>query len=375
MAQRKAQPRARRKAALSRIGILTGGGDCPGLNAVIRAVAKTAMNVHGIEVFGIYDAFRGFVEGDGRLLDYGDVSGILTQGGTILGTSNKHNPFRYPVVRKGKREFRDMTRALLANARRWKLDALVLLGGDGTMNIGTRLSKLGLPVVGVPKTIDNDLAETDVTFGYDTAVACVTDAIDRIHSTAMSHHRVMVIETMGRYAGWIALKAGVAGGGDIILIPELPYDLEKVVRKVVRRSHTGRRFSIVVVAEGARPKRGTMTVERVVTDSHDPIRLGGVGAKLASDIERASGLETRYTILGHLQRGGCPTAYDRALATRFGFHAMELVAAGRFGRMVCLKGSRVTSVPIAKAVARLKLVPRRHPLIKAAMAVGTSFGV
>jgi 6-phosphofructokinase 1 len=214
-----------------------------------------------------------------------------------------------------------------------------------------------------------------VTFGYDTAVACVTDAIDRIHATAMSHHRVMVIETMGRYAGWIALKAGVAGGGDIILIPELPYDLGKVVERVRERSRTGRRFSIVVVAEGARPKKGSLTVERTVTDSHDPIRLGGVGAKLARDIEEASGLETRYTILGHLQRGGCPTAYDRALATRFGHHAMELVAAGRFGRMVCLKGDTITSIPMAKAVAKLKLVPRTHPLIKAALALGTCFGV
>lgn len=361
--------------AVRRIGILTGGGDCPGLNAVIRAVVKTAINVYGIQVIGIRDAFRGFVEGDAFPLHYHDVSGILTQGGTILGTSNTHNPFKYPVKRKGQTEFRDMSRAVLANARRWKLDACVLLGGDGTMNIGARLGPLGLPVVGVPKTIDNDLAETDVTFGYDTAVACVTDAIDRLHATAMSHHRVMVVETMGRYAGWIALKAGVAGGGDIILIPEIPYDLEKVVRKVVERSRIGRRFSIVVVAEGARPKRGTMTVERTVAGSHDPIRLGGVGAKLARDIEAACGLETRYTILGHLQRGGTPTAYDRALATRFGYHAMELVAAGRFGRMVCLKGDRITSVPITKAVARLKLVPRNHPLIKAAIAVGTSFGV
>ncbi len=360
--------------SVRRIGILTGGGDCPGLNAVIRAVAKTAMNVYGIKVFGIRDAFRGFVEGDGFPLHYHDVSGILTQGGTILGTSNTHNPFHYPVERRGKTGYRDMSRAVLANARRWGLDACVLLGGDGTMSLGTRFGQIGLPVVGVPKTIDNDLAETDVTFGYDTAVACVTDAIDRLHSTAMSHHRVMVVETMGRYAGWIALKAGVAGGGDIVLIPEIPYDLDKVVRKVVERSRIGRRFSIVVVAEGARPKRGTMTVERTVAGSYDPVRLGGVGAKLARDIEAACGLETRYTILGHLQRGGTPTAYDRALATRFGHHAMELVAAGRFGRMVCLKGDAVTSVPIGKAVARLKLVPRNHPLIKAAIAVGTCFG-
>ena len=358
-----------------RIGVLTGGGDCPGLNAVIRAVAKSAMNVHGIEIVGIRDAFRGFVDGDAFEMDYCHVSGILTQGGTILGTSNKHNPFHYPVETKQGVQFRDMSRRLLANARKWRLDAAVLIGGDGTMSLGHKLGQLGLPVVGVPKTIDNDLAETDVTFGFDSAVATVTEAIDKIHTTAMSHHRVMVVETMGRYAGWIALYAGVAGGGDIILLPEIPYDLDKVVDVCERRSRTGRRFSIVVVSEGAKPKGGQMVVERVVTDSHDPIRLGGVGVKLARDIEDACGLTTRYTILGHLQRGGTPTAFDRVLATRFGHHAAELVARGRFGRMVCLKGQDVTSTPMAKAVAKLKLVPRNHTLVKTAVAIGTSFGV
>ncbi len=363
-----------KKSKVRRVGVLTGGGDCPGLNAVIRAVAKTAMNVYGAEVVGIRDAFLGFGEGEAVELDYRDVSGILTQGGTILGTSNRHNPFEYPVTRRGKRVFRDQSGKVLANARRWKLDGVVLIGGDGTMNIGHQLARKGLPVVGVPKTIDNDLAETDVTFGFDTAVSIVTEALDRIHTTAMSHHRVMVVETMGRYAGWIALYAGVAGGGDAILIPEMPYDLAKIVEVVEGRSKVGKRFSIVVVAEGARPKKGSMVVERILEDSHDPIRLGGVGAKLARDIEDACGLVTRYTILGHLQRGGTPTAFDRILATRFGHQAMELVARGRFGRMVCLKGQDVASVPMARAVARLKLVPRSHPLIKAARAVGTSFG-
>lgn len=363
-----------KKSKVRRVGVLTGGGDCPGLNAVIRAVAKTAMNVYGAEVVGIRDAFLGFVEGEAVELDYRDVSGILTQGGTILGTSNRHNPFEYPVTRRGKRVVCDQSGKVLANARRWKLDGVVLIGGDGTMNIGHQLARKGLPVVGVPKTIDNDLAETDVTFGFDTAVSIVTEALDRIHTTAMSHHRVMVVETMGRYAGWIALYAGVAGGGDVILIPEMPYDLAKIVEVVEGRSKVGKRFSIVVVAEGARPKKGSMVVERILEDSHDPIRLGGVGAKLARDIEDACGLVTRYTILGHLQRGGTPTAFDRILATRFGHQAMELVARGRFGRMVCLKGQDVASVPMARAVARLKLVPRSHPLIKAARAVGTSFG-
>ena len=366
---------AKRAKPIRRIGVLTGGGDCPGLNAVIRAVAKTAMNVHDVEVVGIRDAFRGFVEGDGFELSYSDLGGILTQGGTILGTSNKHNPFHYPVETKRGVQFRDMSKRVLANARKWRIDACVLIGGDGTMNIGHRLTQIGLPVVGVPKTIDNDLAETDLTFGFDTAVATVTEAIDKIHTTAMSHHRCMVVETMGRYAGWIALYAGVAGGGDIILLPEIPYRLDKVVEVVKGRSHTGRRFSIVVVSEGAKPKGGQMVVERVVKESHDPIRLGGIGAKLAHEIEDASGITTRYTILGHLQRGGTPTAFDRVLATRFGYLAMDLLARGRFGRMVCLKGQEITSVPIAKAVATLKLVPRTHKLIKAAVAVGTSFGI
>ena len=364
-----------KQSAVKRIGVLTCGGDCPGLNAVIRAVAKTAINVYGIEVVGIRDAFKGFVEGDAVPLTFTDVSGILTQGGTILGTSNKHNPFHYPVAVCGKTEFRDLSAKVLANARDWELDAVVLIGGDGTMNIGAKLEGIGLPVVGVPKTIDNDLAETDVTFGFDTAVSTVTEALDKIHTTAMSHHRVMVVETMGRYAGWIALYAGVAGGGDVILLPEIPYELAKVVGVVESRSRRGKCFSIIVVAEGAKPKGGEMVVERTVAESHDPIRLGGVGAKLAHDIEEACGLETRYTILGHLQRGGTPTAFDRVLATRFGHAAMELAAQGRFGRMVCLKGQDIASVPIGDAVAKLKLVAADHPLIQVARAVGTSFGV
>ena len=366
---------ASRRKPVRRIGVLTGGGDCPGLNAVIRAVAKTAMKVHGIEVMGIRDAFRGFVLGDAQLLGWEDVSGILTQGGTILGTSNKDNPFNFPVPTRHGVEFRDVSAKVMSNARKWRLDAVVLIGGDGTMAIGAKFGQLGLPVVGVPKTIDNDLPETDLTFGFDSAVDTVTWAIDKIHSTAMSHHRAMIIETMGRYAGWIALHAGVAGGGDVILIPEIPYDLEKVIEVLRARSRTGKRFSIVVVSEGARPKGGQMTVERTVKDSHDPVRLGGVGAKLAADIEAACGIETRYTILGHLQRGGTPTHFDRVLATRFGVHAMELIAAGRCGRMVCLRGQDITSVPMARAVAKLKLVPRNHPLVKAARSVGTSFGI
>ena len=359
---------------LRRIGVLTAGGDCPGLNAVIRAIAKTAIKVYGADVIGIRDGFRGYVESDTEPLSYRDVSGILTQGGTVLGTSNRHNPFDYHVTRRGKRVTCDMSRRVLANARKWQLDATVLIGGDGTMAIGNKLSNAGLPVVGVPKTIDNDLPETDVTFGFDTAVATVTEAVDRIHTSAMSHHRVMVVETMGRYAGWIALHAGVAGGGDVILIPERPYYLNKVVESVVARSKIGRRFSMVIVAEGARPKKGKMVVGSMVNESHDPIRLGGVGTKLAREIEQACGLEARCTILGHLQRGGTPTAFDRVLATRFGQQAVELAAKGRFGRMVCMKGQEVKSIAMSRVADKLKLVPRNHHLIKVACAVGTSFG-
>jgi 6-phosphofructokinase 1 len=359
---------------VKRIGVLTGGGDCPGLNAVIRAVVKTAIVVYDVEVVGIRDAFRGFVEGDAVDLGYNDVSGILTEGGTVLGTSNKHNPFEYPVGEGDSEAFEDQSDRVIANAQDWGLDAVVLIGGDGTMNIGRRLAEKGLPVVGVPKTIDNDLAETDYTFGFDSAVSTVTEAIDKVHTTAMSHHRVMVVETMGRYAGWIALYAGVAGGGDIILIPEIPYDLEEVLGVVESRGKVGKRFSIIVVAEWAKPKGGDVVIERRVEDSHDQIRLGGIGVKVARDIEEAAGLETRYTILGHLQRGGTPTAFDRVLATRFGHEAMDTVAAGRFGRMVCLKGQEVTSVTLAAAVDGIKCVPPDHPLIDAARAVGTSFG-
>ena len=363
------------KKTKKRIAVLTGGGDCPGLNAVIRAVAKKAILTQDMEIIGIEDGYLGLIENRCRALSYQDVSGILTLGGTILGTSNTANPYRH-AVREGKEPvFRDVSAAAIGNLKKLGVVCLVCIGGDGTLAIAHRLQEDGVNVVGVPKTIDNDLRGTDVTFGFDSAVTVATEGIDRIHTTAQSHHRVMIVEVMGRTAGWLALHSGLAGGGDVILIPEIPYDIEVVAERVRERAQKGKRFSIIVVSEGAKPKGGEMVVERVVTDSHDPIRLGGVGAKLARDIEDACGLTTRYTILGHLQRGGTPTAFDRTLATRFGHHAMELVAAGRTGRMVCLKGQDITSVPIARAVATLKTVPPNHPLIKTARAVGTSFGV
>ena len=357
-----------------RIGILTGGGDCPGLNAVIRAVAKTAMHDHGMEVVGFRDGFHGLVMDRRLLLHRDDVSGILTRGGTILGTSNTHDPFRWAIRRGGKLVYRDYSARALANCRRLHLEALVCIGGDGTMTVAGRMLAKGLPVVGVPKTIDNDLAGTDQTFGFDTAVQTAAEAIDKLHDTAMSHHRVMIVEVMGRYAGWLALHAGVAGGGDVILIPEIPYDLGRVCECLVSRSRRGKRFSIVVIAEGAAPRGGKLVVARRDEASPEPVRLGGVGNQLAAQIEQRCGLSTRVTVLGHLLRGGTPSAFDRVLCTRFGVKAAELVAGRRWGRMAALRGDEVVSVPIRQVAGKVRKVPPGHPLVAAARSVGTSFG-
>lgn len=361
--------------AIRRIGVLTGGGDCPGLNAALRAVTKTAVREYGMRVVGFEDGYEGLVENRSRELGYDDVSGILTWGGTILGTSNKANPFCYPAGRGKGVTLRDLSGQAMRNARRLGVQALICIGGDGTLAIANRLCKKGLPCIGMPKTIDNDLSETDFTFGFDSALTTATEAVDKIHTTAESHHRVMLVEVMGRYAGWLALGAGVAGGGDVILIPEIPYRIEVICDLVKARYRKGRRFSIVVIAEGARPAGGDMVVDRVVADSPDRIRLGGIGRVLAREIEERTGLETRVTALGHLQRGGVPTAFDRVLATRFGEEAVRLAAAGKFGRMVAIQGMRIVSVPIARAVATLKHVSRESPLVRAAEAIGTCFGI
>ncbi len=357
-----------------RIGIITGGGDCPGLNAVIRAVAKTCMN-GGATVLGIEDGFEGFVEGRMQELTDSQVSGILSQGGTILGTSNKGDPFHYPIEGPdGKIEIIDESARLLRNYKRWGLDAIVAIGGDGTMHISSKLSDLGLNVIGVPKTIDNDLDATDVTFGYDSARFVATEAIDRLHTTGSSHHRVMVIEVMGRYAGWIALGSGLAGGADIILIPEIPFKWEAIYQKVKARSLHGKRFSIVCVAEGAKPFDGDLVVKKLDEKLTDSKRLGGIGELIGDRISEQTRLETRVTVLGHLQRGGSPTPFDRNLATRFGYVASQLVTSGKFGYMVALKGNRVESVLIKDAIAQQKLVPMTSQALHAARAVGTSFG-
>ena len=353
-----------------RVGVLTGGGDCPGLNAVIRAVTKSLILQHNAEVYGFDDGFLGLIEQRMRQLSYSDVSGILTLGGTILGTSNKANPFSYY-----KRGGADVSTPVLRYCQTLGLDAIVAIGGDGTMSIAHRLQQQGLNIIGVPKTIDNDLMETNRTFGFDTAVSIVAEAIDRLHTTAQSHQRVMIVETMGRYAGWIALYASVASGADIVLIPEFPYEIDEVVRVCRQRESYGRSFTIIVVAEGARPKDGTMVVRDHIEESPDPIRLGGIGRMLELQLRDRVRSEVRTTILGHVQRGGTPTPFDRYLATAYGSYAASMVAQGQFGRMVALQDSRITSVPLEAVANKTRFVPVDGAMVKAALAVGTSFGV
>jgi len=359
---------------IKRIGILTGGGDCPGLNAVIRAVAKTAMNRFGMDVIGIEDGFLGLVQDRMHSLDNESVSNILTLGGTILGTNNKVEPRRYPVEVDGKRELRDVTDLCLRHIASRGLDAIVIIGGDGTMSVAAHFARLDVPCVGVPKTIDNDLYGTDVPFGFSTAAAIATEALDRVHTTAASHHRAMVVEVMGRNAGWIALHAGVASGSDVILLPEIPYDLGKVCEFVLQRSQRGKRFSIVCVSEGARPRDGQQVISRFDPLSPEPIRLGGIGQRVAADIEHQTGIETRSIVLGHVQRGGSPIPVDRVLATEFGSAAVELLASGEIGRLVVTQQGSITHIPLSETEGKQRLVPNDHPLIDAARNVSTCFG-
>jgi len=355
-----------------RIGILTGGGDCPGLNAGIRAIAKAAILNYDMEVIGIKDGFLGLIENKFLPISYENVSGILSLGGTFLGASNKANPFRHPDSRG---TFKDVSEIAIKNYRGMKLDGLVCIGGDGTLSIAYKLYKKGIKIIGVPKTIDNDLLKTDATIGFDSALITATQAVDKLHTTAQSHHRVMIIEVMGRYAGWLALYAGLAGGGDIILLPEIPYDIKKICEIVLKRNQCGKRFSIVVVSEGARPMRGKMVFKKIINDSTDPVRLGGIGNKIGDDIEKITGLEARVTILGHLQRGGEPSPFDRILATRFGTKACELAARGVFGKAVVLRSGQIRVVNLRDAVGSIKRVSVNNPVVKSAMAVGTSFGI
>jgi phosphofructokinase-like protein len=330
---------------MKKIGILTGGGDCPGLNAVIRAVVKKSSK-NNWEVLGILDGWKGLIEGNVMPLNDQHISGILPKGGTILGTS-RTNPFKD----------QGNVNKVLKNIKKFKIDALIAIGGEDTLGVALKLHKLGIPIVGVPKTIDNDISGTDYTFGFDTAVSIVTDAIDRLHTTAESHHRIMVLEVMGRHAGWIATISGIAGGADEILIPEIAFDIEAVCNNLKARHDSGKKFSIVVVSEGAKPKDidhfETLSEEK---DEFGHVRLGGIGQRLAKEIEKRLGVETRFTVLGHVQRGGSPTAYDRVLATRYGVTAVELVKSGHFGKMVALRGYKIVPVDLNESVTKLRTV-------------------
>ncbi len=348
------------------IGLLTGGGDCPGLNAVIRAVTLALVNECGARVTGVERGFRGLVERRVRPLDVAAVHGILAEGGTILGTDNRCDPFHFDGA--------DVSATALAYARdELKLDALVAIGGDGTMAIAERFHRLGLPVVGVPKTIDNDLPGNDRSFGFDSAVAVVAEALDRLATTARSHGRVMIAETMGRYAGWIAVEGGMAGGADAILLPEVPFTVNGLValcrEREAREGHT-----LICIAEGARAAGHEMTVRARIEGSPDPVRLGGVGAWLQAELQPHLRSEVRATLLGHVQRGGTPTAFDRVLATRFGYHAAQLLRQGRFGEMVVLAGAGCASVPLAAIAGRSRPVPPDHELLAAARGIGVWLG-
>ena len=361
---------------IKRIGVLTGGGDCPGLNAVIRAVTKTALFQYNLEVWGIEDGYLGLIRNRMRKLGRDDVSNILTAGGTILGTSNKADPSHFLVDKDeaGNPVYKDVTSRCIEHFNERKLDLLICIGGDGTMSGAANLSARGIPCVGVPKTIDNDLMGTEITFGFQTAVQIATEALDRIHTTASSHHRVMLVETMGRNAGWLALHSGVASGADVILLPEIPFDVDKVSDVCRQRSGYGKAFTIVAVSEGAKPKGGDVVVSQIVKDSPDPIRLGGISQVVAQEIASRTGLETRTTILGHVQRGGTPCAFDRVLATMFGHAALELAVRGDWNRMVAMEQGRIVSVPLAEVAHRQRLVPMDHPLVSAARDVGTFLG-
>lgn len=359
---------------IQRIGLLTGGGDCPGLNAVIRAAVKTAINEYGWEVLGIEDGFEGLIKPEkARLLAVADVRGLLPRGGTILGSTNRANPFHYEVASDGQVRVFDVSGTVMQRAREYGLDVLIVIGGDGSMRIAHELMHKGLKVVGVPKTIDNDLYGTEITVGFDTAVNTVMEALDKLHTTAESHHRVLVVEVMGRHVGWIALAAGVAGGADVILIPEIPYHLDVITEKINQRYQSGAQFSIVVVAEGSMPFGGE-AVYQAERDLGGVARLGGIGDLVAAQVRRTCQVDVRAMVLGHLQRGGSPTAFDRLLATRFGAMAVHMIAQGQLGHMAALRGGRMTAIPMSDAVSQQKQVPLDSDLVHTAFGLNICLG-
>ncbi len=352
------------------IGISTGGGDCPGLNAVIRGATRAAILRHGWRVLGIADGFDGLIFPERTIeLTLNNVSGILPRGGTILGTTNRGNPFHY-VFPDGEKES-DISPRILENARALGIDAIIVIGGDGTQAIALELHRKGLNVVGVPKTIDNDLLATDVTFGFDTALHTVTDAVDKIHTTAESHHRIMLVEVMGRSAGWIALEAGIAGGAHVILLPEIPFSVQKVCEFVEQRERAGKRFTIIVVAEGIQVPAD---MEQALANERRRSQRYGKANVVGEAISLVSRREVRVTVLGHIQRGGSPSPFDRILGTRFGVAAVDVIARGDFGKMVTLRGSHIGAVPIAEACRGVRLVDPEGELVHTARSIGISFG-
>lgn len=360
---------------IKKIALLTGGGDCPGLNAVIRAVTRTAILNYGYEVIGYRYGYRGLYNNDYVPLTLESVSGILHRGGTILYSSNKDNLFDYSVEENGAMVKKDVSDVAVENMKKEGVDVLVVIGGDGTLTSARDFARKGVKVIGVPKTIDNDLASTDITFGFNTAIGVATEALDRLHTTAESHNRIMVCEVMGRNAGWIALESGIAGSADVILIPEIPYDINRVVDKINERKQNGKPFSIVVVAEGAKSKDGDVVVAKIVKDSPDPIRLGGIGNKLAEDLESIiKENEVRCTVLGHVQRGGITSPFDRILSTRYGVAAADLISKGKFGNMVCLKGNLISYDSLENVIGANKNVNPTGELVTIAKKIGISFG-
>ncbi|XXF75205.1 ATP-dependent 6-phosphofructokinase [Myxococcaceae bacterium GXIMD 01537] len=358
---------------IKRVAINTGGGDAPGLNAVIRAATLAAIE-RGWEVYGIRHGYRGLLDTKDLVpLTRDSVRGITHLGGTILGTASKGNPFEFPVQTPEGVRLTDVSDKVVENFHAKQLDALICIGGDGSMRLAQKFIQKGIPIVGVPKTIDNDLSGTVATFGFDTAVTTATDAIDKVHSTAESHERVMVVEVMGRYAGWIALSSGVAGTADIILIPEIPFDMEKVCAKVMERERAGRHFSIVVVAEGATPKGGHLTV-RGPKEAGREVQLGGIGQSVADEISRRTGKETRSLVLGHLQRGGGPTSFDRLIGLRFGAAAVRTLAEGQVNVMIALDPPTVKTIPLMTAIERMKSVPLDSDTVLTARALGICLG-
>ena len=358
---------------MKRIGILTGGGDAPGLNAVIRAAVKTAIYEYDCEVLGIRNGYDGFIDTNGIIpLTIESVRGLLPRGGTILGAANRGNPYARKVIRDGKEVMIDVSDEIVRGIKRLEMDALLVLGGDGTLHIAHELYKKGAPIIGVPKTIDNDIGGTEFSFGFDTAVQTATEAIDKLHTTAESHHRVMVLELMGRDAGFITLHAGIAGGADVILIPEIPFKFESVLAEIRQRVENGYLFSIIVVSEGAKPQGGEQIFSRGGDEIYVP-RLGGVGQRVGEYIEK-HGFETRVTVLGHLQRGGSPTPFDRWLATRFGAAAVRLAAQGKFDRMVALRAGKVVDISLEEVGATVKRVDLNDDTVVTARNIGISFG-